>query len=221
MHDESGTSSGTGIPRLGRIPILDVAPVVGCGRWPAKAVVGETVEVSATVFREGHERLGAAVVLRTPEGEELPGEVMAEVAPGLDRWAGRVTPTGVGSWSFRVQAWGDPIAHWRHDAQIKVPRGQDVELMLTEGSLLYARAAEAVPGKDRPTLERLARRLGDQTVPVTDRMEAVDDPDVADVLARHPLRELLTVSDWYPLAVHRQRALFSAWYEFFPRSEGA
>jgi hypothetical protein len=55
---------------LGRIPILDVTPVVGCGRWPAKAVVGETVEVSATVFREGHERLGAAVVLRTPEGEE-------------------------------------------------------------------------------------------------------------------------------------------------------
>ncbi|MEU9025687.1 maltotransferase domain-containing protein, partial [Actinomadura sp. NPDC048394] len=40
---------------LGRIPILDVAPVVGGGRWPAKAVVGETVEVSATVFREGHE----------------------------------------------------------------------------------------------------------------------------------------------------------------------
>ncbi|TMQ93636.1 DUF3416 domain-containing protein, partial [Actinomadura soli] len=43
---------------LGRIPILEVAPVVGCGRWPAKAVVGESVVVSATVFREGHERLG-------------------------------------------------------------------------------------------------------------------------------------------------------------------
>ncbi|WP_279433115.1 maltotransferase domain-containing protein, partial [Actinomadura bangladeshensis] len=67
MHVESGTSRMTGIPRLGRIPILDVAPVVGCGRWPAKAVVGETVEVSATVFREGHEMLGAAVVLRTPD----------------------------------------------------------------------------------------------------------------------------------------------------------
>jgi hypothetical protein len=55
---------------LGRIPILDVAPVVGSGRWPAKAVVGETVEVSAAVFREGRERVGAAVAVRTPEGEE-------------------------------------------------------------------------------------------------------------------------------------------------------
>ncbi|WP_026404555.1 maltotransferase domain-containing protein, partial [Actinomadura rifamycini] len=57
---------------LGRVPIMDVEPVVGCGRWPAKAVVGETFEVSATVFREGHEMLGAAVVLRTPDGEECP-----------------------------------------------------------------------------------------------------------------------------------------------------
>ncbi|MFI0368624.1 maltotransferase domain-containing protein, partial [Actinomadura sp. 1N219] len=129
MHVESGTSSETGIPRLGRIPILEVSPVVGCGRWPAKAVVGESVVVSATVFREGHERLGAAVVLRTPDGEELPGVRMSAVDAGLDRWSAVVTPTEMGSWSFRVEAWGDPIAHWWHDAQIKVPRGQDVELM--------------------------------------------------------------------------------------------
>ncbi|MFB4303156.1 alpha-1,4-glucan--maltose-1-phosphate maltosyltransferase [Actinomadura sp. NTSP31] len=211
----------TGIPRLGRIPILDVAPVVGGGRWPAKAVVGETVEVSATVFREGHEMLGAAVVLRSPDGTEQPGAPMSEVGTGLDRWAARVTPTQLGEWSFRVEAWGDPIAHWRHDAQIKIPRGQDVELMLTEGAQLFARAAEAVPSKDRSTLTRLAKRLGDETIPVGDRMEAAADPDVADVLERYPLRDLLTVSDWHPLVVHRQRALYGAWYEFFPRSEGA
>ncbi|WUI04449.1 alpha-1,4-glucan--maltose-1-phosphate maltosyltransferase [Spirillospora sp. NBC_00431] len=214
-------SNGSGIPRLGRIPILDVAPVVGCGRWPAKAVVGESVEVSATVFREGHERLGAAVVLRSPGGEESPGVRMWEVGAGLDRWSATVTPTELGSWSFRVEAWGDPIAHWWHDAQIKIPRGQDVDLMFAEGSLLFARAADAVPGKDRPAVERLAKRLGDVTVPVAYRMEAVTDPDVESILERHPLRELLTVSDWYPLAVHRQRALYGAWYEFFPRSEGA
>ncbi|WP_307800231.1 maltotransferase domain-containing protein, partial [Actinomadura nitritigenes] len=91
---------------LGRIPILDVAPVVGGGRWPAKAVVGETVEVSATVFREGHEMLGAAVVLRSPDGMEQPGERMSEVGVGLDRWAARVTPDRMGLWSFRVEAWG-------------------------------------------------------------------------------------------------------------------
>ena len=221
MHVESGASRPPGIPKLGRIPILDVTPVVDCGRWPAKAVVGETVEVSATIFREGHESLGAAVVLRTPDGEELPGRRMAEVGQGLDRWSAEVTPTFAGTWSFRVEAWGDPIGHWWRDAQIKVPRGQDVELMLAEGALLFRRAAEGVPSKDRPVLDRLADLLGDETVPVTERMEAVSDPDVTDVLERHPLRDLLPTGDWYSLAVHRPRALFGAWYEFFPRSEGA
>ncbi|QXJ24775.1 alpha-1,4-glucan--maltose-1-phosphate maltosyltransferase [Actinomadura graeca] len=221
MQVESGTSQLTGIPRLGRIPILDVSPVVDGGRWPAKAVSGETIEVAATVFREGHEMLGAAVVLRTPEGEELPPSRMAEVGEGLDRWAAPVTPGEPGSWSFRVEAWGDPVAHWRHDAEIKVPRGQDVELMFAEGALLYARAAEGVPSKDRATLTRLAACLADETVPVAERLEASRDPDVEDVLERHPLRDLLTVSEWFPLAVHRQRALTGAWYEFFPRSEGA
>ncbi|TDD82773.1 maltotransferase domain-containing protein, partial [Actinomadura rubrisoli] len=206
---------------LGRIPILDVAPVVDGGRWPAKAVVGETIEVGATVFREGHEMLGAAVVLRSPDGEELPGSRMAEVGQGLDRWAALVTPTEQGAWSFRVEAWGDPIAHWRHDAGIKIPRGHDVELMMAEGVALFMRAARQAPAKERRVLARLTRVMADETVPVADRLAAASAPDVLDVLERHPLRDLETVSDWFPLVVHRRRALTGAWYEFFPRSEGA
>ncbi|MEV5831677.1 maltotransferase domain-containing protein, partial [Spirillospora sp. NPDC052242] len=200
---------------------MDVEPVVGCGRWPAKAVVGETFEVSATVFREGHEMLGAAVVLRTPDGEECPPARMREVAPGTDRFAALVTPTEPGSWSFRVEAWGDPIAHWRHDAQIKIPAGQDVELMFAEGAKLFERAADAVPSKDAAPLARIAGRLADETIPVRDRMDAAADPEAHEILERHPLRDLVTAGEWFPLAVHRERALYGAWYEFFPRSEGA
>ncbi|MUN42795.1 alpha-1,4-glucan--maltose-1-phosphate maltosyltransferase [Actinomadura litoris] len=221
MRGESGNSQKTGIPRLGRVPILDVFPVVGGGGWPAKAVAGETIDVSATVFREGHEMLGAAVVLRTPDGEKLPGVRMSDTGEGLDRWTARVTPTEPGTWAFRVEAWGDPVAHWLHDAEIKVPRGQDVDLVLAEGALLFARAADGVPSKDRATLDRLARHLADRTAPVAERMEAARDPDVAEALEHYPLRDLLTVTEWFPLVVHRQRALFGSWYEFFPRSEGA
>ncbi|WP_189241178.1 maltotransferase domain-containing protein, partial [Actinomadura livida] len=85
--------------------------------------------------------------------------------------------------------------------QIKVPRDQDAELMLAEGALLFARAADAVPSKDVPTLDRLAKLLADETVATIDRLEAAGDPDVADVLERHPLRDLLTLSEWYPLTV--------------------
>jgi starch synthase (maltosyl-transferring) len=47
---------------------------------------------------------------------------------------------------YYLAAWRDPIAQWRHDAEIKIPREQDVELMLAEGALLFARAARAVRG---------------------------------------------------------------------------
>ncbi|MFV2180104.1 maltotransferase domain-containing protein, partial [Actinomadura sp. LOL_011] len=90
---------------------------------------------------------------------------------------------------------GDPIAHWWHDAQIKIPAGQDVELMFAEGAKLFERAADAVPSKDAPALERLASRLADETVPVPDRMDAAADPDVHEILERHPLRDLVTAGE--------------------------
>ncbi|MFC5184706.1 alpha-1,4-glucan--maltose-1-phosphate maltosyltransferase [Actinomadura harenae] len=206
---------------IGRIPILDVAPLVDGGRWPAKAVVGETVEVKATVFREGHEMLGCAVVLRAPDGEAAQTARMHEVGQGLDRYAADVTPTSEGRWHYRVEAWGDPIAHWRHDADIKIPRGQDVELMFREGARLFSRAAKQVPAGKRSALTRLAATLEDRTVPVGDRLMAAAAPEIIEIEENHPLRDLLTTTEWFPLAVHRERALYGAWYELFPRSEGA
>src|SRR5687768_2206679 len=91
--------------KIGRIPILNIQPVIDCGRWPAKAVEGETIEVSATVFREGHEMLGAAVVLRPPGARPGPLLHMSEKAPGTDRLAAEITPTETGLWHFRVEAW--------------------------------------------------------------------------------------------------------------------
>ena len=50
----------------GRIEIDDVAPVVSGRRFPAKAVTGEVVPVSATVWREGHDAVAATLVVRYP-----------------------------------------------------------------------------------------------------------------------------------------------------------
>ncbi len=266
---------------IGRIPILDVEPVLDCGRRPAKAVVGESFEVTATVFREGHGLLGAGVLLRGPGGERSSLAPMRELVPGTDRYGAEVSVGGEGLWQFQVEAWGDPIAHWRHDAGIKVPRGLETELMLTEGALLLERAARSVrPGGRPPALLprgttpgtpgprsplRAERRLGghtpaahpasagegqdgarwrdsavaaneartaraqlreiaallrDPAVPPWDRLAAASSDQVLAILADYPLRDLITRSARYPVIVHRQRALYGAWYEFFPRSEG-
>ncbi|MEP6463230.1 MAG: alpha-1,4-glucan--maltose-1-phosphate maltosyltransferase [Frankiaceae bacterium] len=206
---------------IGRIPVLDVAPTVNCGRWPVKAVPGELIPVSATVFREGHDRLGCTVVLRGPKGERQPFRPMTPGTPGTDRWHGSMTPTGEGRWTFWVEAWGDPFATWRHDAGIKIPADQDVELMLEEGARLLTRATRAVPKEQRGGLIKAALGLRDAAVDPVERLALALDPAVVDLLARYPLREFVSKSATGVLQVDRPRALFGSWYEFFPRSEGA
>jgi starch synthase (maltosyl-transferring) len=220
---------------IGRIPIVDVQPVVAGGEHPAKAVVGESFPVSATVFREGHGMLGAGVVLRGPDGHRRPLVPMAELIPGTDRYGAEVTVTSEGLWHFEVEAWGDPIARWRHDADIKIPLGQDVELTLAEGVLIFERAAAQatrLPRSAGSTDKRdaaaaravflaLAATLRDTAIPALDRLAAANHQEITAVIGAFPLRDLLTRSGRRPVIVHRQRALYGSWYEFFPRSEGA
>jgi starch synthase (maltosyl-transferring) len=200
-----------------------VQPAPDQGRRPAKSAAGETFEISATVFREGHERLGAGVVLRAPDGSQLPLVMMRELAPGTDRLGADVTIPSEGRWQFRVEAWGDPMAGWQHDAAIKIPLGQDVDLMLAEGALLFDRAAKAAktPRSERDTLAGVAAALRDSDRSPLSRLTAASSPEVLAIMAAWPLRALTTRTRWYPVVVHRQRALFGSWYEFFPRSEGA
>ncbi|MER7405071.1 maltotransferase domain-containing protein, partial [Streptomyces sp. NPDC000070] len=207
---------------VGRIPVLDVRPVVQRGRRPAKAVTGETFEISATVFREGHDAVAANAVLRDPEGRPGPWAPMRELAPGTDRWGAQVTAGEPGLWTFTVEAWGDPVSTWRHHAQIKIPAGMDTDIVLEEGARLYERAAAGVPeeGGRRAVILAAVAALRDENRPAAARLAAALTPEVDAVLARHPLRELVTTSEPLPLLVERERALYGSWYEFFPRSEG-
>ncbi|MFF4844157.1 alpha-1,4-glucan--maltose-1-phosphate maltosyltransferase [Streptomyces collinus] len=212
-------------PTVGRIPVRDVRPQVDAGRRPARAVPGELFEVSATVFREGHDAVAANVVLTDPDGVPGPWTPMRLIAPGTDRYAAQVAADREGEWTYRVEAWADPVATWRHTARIKVPARIDVELVLAEGALLFERVLHKLqadgPPRDREVLAAARDRLLDGTLPPDDRLAAALGAETTAVLAARPLRELVTSSDELPLRVDRERALFGSWYEFFPRSEGA
>ncbi len=207
----------------GRIPILAVAPAIDGGRFTAKAVVGEPVPVAATVFREGHDAVAATAVLVDPDGVPHSRVRMTLLAPGTDRYGATVVPDREGTWTFHVEGWSDVYGTWEHAATIKVPAGIDVELMLEEGARVLEQAV-GVPGvgeEDAAVLREALGLLRDSAADPQARLAAATRPAVHAALARHPLRDLLTVSPSYPLLVQRERALYSAWYEMFPRSEGA
>lgn len=229
--DPAGLPRVWDVPDLPRIPALELFPVVEGGRLPAKATQSEPFPIRATVFREGHDALAAEAVLLDPRGEVAMRSPMVDVAPGLDRLEGWVMADGTGDWGFRVDTWSDAYATWRHDATVKVDAGVDVELMLEEGARLLERAAAGraehaadqtpPPPADRAILLEAARRMRDTRHSAQQRLSAGLSSGVRAVVRAHPLRDLAGHTEVYPLHVARPRAVHSAWYEIFPRSEGA
>ncbi len=207
---------------IGRIPVLDVGPVVDGGRRPTKSVVGELFTLSATVFREGHDAVSATAVLVDPDGDEhhVP---MTLVNEGLSHWETEVFADREGVWSFRVEGWADPYETWRHDGQIKVHAGVDVELMLEEGARVLERALDEVdrPQEHRRVLDEAIGALRSSALPVPERLQAGVSHQVREVLAAAPLRDHVSPGPSYTWWVERPLALTGAWYEIFPRSEGA
>jgi starch synthase (maltosyl-transferring) len=202
-------------------------PVVGSTvspELPARAVVGELLPISATVFREGHDAVAASVVLRDSAGRKVSVTRMEPGAAGTDRWHASVVADRPGAWSFAIEAWSDPMATWHHAVVTKIEAGQgsdDLANDLESGARIFDQLARTLPKPDRPRAAAAARALRDTTLDVAHRVAPALDGYVQRLAHDNPVRELVTASPRYPLWIDRPRALFGSWYEFFPRSIGA
>ena len=223
-------STVTGV--IGRFPSIDISPVVEGGRYPVKAVVGETFPVAVTAFREGHDAMSVEVqfvppgfgeqdfVIGEPDGPLLRLHEVGPTQP--DRWTVDAQLDREGDWDFYIITAGDPYETWKHKAEIKLPAGIDVELELEEGARVLGRAAaQAGTTHARKVLTEAAAAMRDTAETAAQRLYAAEAPAVQAALSEFPLRERPHRSGPWPVRVERPRALYGAWYEFFPRSEGA
>ncbi len=214
----------TGVLPFGRIPVQNVRPLVDGGTRPAKSVEHEEFSVSAQVFREGHDAVNATAVLTDPDGVDHHFPMVVENA-GLSWLRATVVADRPGWWTYRVEGWSDPWATWVHDATIKVEADIDAELMLEEGARMLERSPGGSTGSlvnGEPNLVHQAvTTLRDTSRPAADRLHAATSREMQDWFTRRPFREMVSPSPAYPLLVERELALFGAWYEIFPRSEGA
>ena len=105
-----------------RIQIQNITPLVDCGRYPVKACVGDEVRVEATIFRDGHEVLGAALRTKRPGATRWRETPMDDL--GNDRWAASFAPDFCGRWSYRVEGWVDPVRSFQWELRRKVEGGQ-------------------------------------------------------------------------------------------------
>lgn len=214
--------SSAGDTVTGRVPLQRPAPSVPGDLFRPSAFAGEAVPFRVTAFREGHDAIGVHLRLISPDGAESLHR-LTPLNDGFDRWSVLVAPLSEGIWRFRYEAFGDDFATWQHAAAIKIAAGVDVELMRESGALLLKRAAgeKSRPAAERKRLDAAAARLRDVAVDAVDALEVVRDVELASIFAARPLQSLLTIGDQRELLVERERAGVGAWYEFFPRSEGA
>ena len=228
--------------QFGRINVMDITPAEERGIFPARVELGEPFEMTAQVFIEGRTKVGATAIVRNPRGKETMRRAMTCVNPGLDRWTVMVkcgehsdlkpwedgyaaVKRQLGEWTVTIEGWEDAYVSWLHDARIKVRVMDDVDNALKSGAELLARWAETpdtgLTARDRKTLEKAAETMADQTLSAEDRLAAGDNPTIAALHETHPLRDGISPSQPQRFKVERPKSSFAAWYQFFPRSEGA
>ena len=198
--------------------------------------------MTAQVFIEGRTKAGATVSVRSARGREVSRTPMICSNPGLDRWTAMVSigehsdlkpwdtdyasvKRQLGDWNVVVEGWEDTYQSWLHDAAIKVEVGDDVENALESGAQLLARWAGAKDSKlsaaDKKILQAAAKTIADKSLSPADRLAAAETADIQRLHETNPLRDGLSESNPQRFRVERPKSSFAAWYQFFPRSEGA
>ena len=219
-----------------RIVIENVTPRVDCGRFAAKAVVGDKVEVAADIWKDGHELLRAAVRWRKLGPDELThGALPAVPDPARpdwcesplstdpafnDRWYATISPHEVGAHAFTVVAWTDRFGTFVGELKKKSEAGQDVASEVLEGLHIIDRSLEVARGRDKASLRETRHAIAAAGT-TAKQVELMLDPLLVELIgACDPRDDLQICPAEFPLWVDRERGRFGAWYEFFPRSQG-
>jgi starch synthase (maltosyl-transferring) len=210
------------------IVIEGVAPEIDGGRWPIKRVVGDTVQVSADIFKEGHDLLKARVLYRVAPMADSRSNGRArdewQTAPmepqGNDSWAGQFVVTDNARYQYTVEAYTDVFGSWQADLEKRLAAHQDVGSDLLEGRRLVQQARERAPSHARRLAEVLRRWIALQGDPA-ELASLATSAELNDLMAQVPdLSDATRYRHSLELIVDRPAARFGGWYEIFPRSQG-
>ncbi len=214
------TERTTGSDAFDRLVIECVTPELDAGRYPVKRIVGDLCEISADIYKDGHELLAGHVRYRVPNDNGWRFTALTYVVDD-DRWYATLPLDRIGRWEFTVEAWTDLFGSWRSDLGKKVAAQQAIGSELLEGAALIRDAARRSKfGEGRTSLEGRATMLEDAAVDETVRAQSALAPELLDLMEAHFVpRDLASYGRILSITVDRECAGFAAWYEMFPRSQ--
>jgi starch synthase (maltosyl-transferring) len=208
--------SGMPVEGKARVVIESVSPQVDGGRFPAKRTVGDTVDVEADIFTDGHDAI-SAVLLYRHESERNWRETRLRALVN-DRWRGEFSVTELGRYRYTIQAWVDHWETWLRDLRKRIDANSDAELDYLIGADHVEQAAQRAEDPDRSFLLKQAQALRHEQQVETRRYSALA-PQLNETMLRYPDRGFATIFEReLEIVVDPVRARFSSWYELFPRS---
>jgi starch synthase (maltosyl-transferring) len=196
-----------------RVIIENVRPEIDAGRFPIKRVIGESVHVEADIFTDGHEAVSCALLYRSEQSADWTEIPMTPLVN--DRWEVDFSVSEMGHYFYTLLGWIDPFKFWARSLVKRVEAGQDLAVELVIGSNLVQAARTNAKGDDAAKLDTYATAIskgGDDAV-----KQALSD-ELSQLMYRYTSRESATRYRELGIDVDRERARFSSWYEFFPRS---
>jgi starch synthase (maltosyl-transferring) len=198
--------------------IENISPSVDCGRYAVKRESGDLFEVFADIFKDGHDRISADLLLRKRGSDSWNRAPMHFV--DNDRWKGVIQLGGPGPYEYSIEAVPDAWSTWLRDTSKKADAGLDIGLELRDAEVLLRDAVSR--SRDNAVISRALAHYDD-----FDRMEQIEllqllsvDALSTEMRATVDRSSLATLEAPLPLWVDRVAARFAAWYELFPRSAG-
>lgn len=198
-----------------RVVIENVSPEINAGEHAAKRVVGQKFQISADILADGHDVLNAHIKYKF--GKAKAWQYAPMHLTDNDEFIGEFTAKKQGNYTYTVEAWVDYPLTWQHNIERKIADQQHVNVELLDG-IQYLETALKQSPSDNDYLKELIKAFKDEDA-YTYAIDEAQAKKLNDIFHSNPTKEFATTySKELRLDVDRKKALFSTWYEFFPRS---
>jgi starch synthase (maltosyl-transferring) len=198
-----------------RVVVDYVSPQVNGGEFHIKRVVNQIVNVNAHVLVDGHDIIAASVLYKH-EGEKKWQEVRMQL-DNNDEWFASFSVKKQGFYDYKVEGWVDYALNWQHGISCKIADKQNVKSELLEGVFYIKSILAKVSASENIYLKSLENIFSD-TKMYDKAISEAKSKKLQNIFYKYPVKEFANSSKIYKVYVDRLKALFSTWYEFFPRS---
>lgn len=205
-----------------RVIVQNIAPEIDGGKYAAKRVVGQYMDVTADIFADGHDIIKAAICYRHETEKEWRTTPMKDHVN--DIWTGQFLVEKQGYYHYKVQGWVDHAANWQYGIEKKIKDGQHVHVELWDGVQYITRLQKNKEANKAHKdyfvkLSNLFENAKEDDATYKEAVIEALSATLHQIFEAYPFQQFITEYDHnLRVYVDRKKANFSSWYEFFPRS---